>query len=83
MFFDLLDESKNVAAFAATKALEEAFFGVDVKGRRLFIVKRAQSLVGVTGALEHDRFGDDLEDARPAANFRYYIWCDALQEESP
>jgi hypothetical protein len=61
---DLLHEGVDVATLPATEAMEEAVVGPDVEGRRLLIVKRAQTLQRVrAGAPELHIVTDHILDS--------------------
>jgi hypothetical protein len=62
-----LDELDHVAADAAAEAVKEPLLAVDVKGRRLLTVERAQALVAVAGLLQGHVFLDHLHDIRAGA----------------
>ena len=57
-----LDELEDIALGAAAKAMEKALVAVDVEGRRLFPVKRAESLPRRAAAPERDALLDHLHD---------------------
>ena len=60
--FGLADEGDDVAGLAAAEALEEAIVGVDVEGRRLFVVERTEAFEAPAGLAQGDGPGDDIHD---------------------
>src|SRR3954447_9554939 len=57
-------ELEDVAARAAPAAVEESLVAIDVKRRRLFAMKRAETLVALAGELERRDLRDELHDVR-------------------
>src|SRR5262249_6448552 len=55
-------ELERVAARAAAEAVEELLRLVDVEGRGLLVVERAEAAVLAAGFLEGDRLGDEGDD---------------------
>ena len=57
-----LQELEDVPAHVAPETVKEPLLWIDVKRRRLFAVKRAESFVGAPRSLERHIFLHDLQD---------------------
>lgn len=62
-------KGKRIAAFAAAEAFERLALGIDVKGGRFFVVKRAISLEGGASTLDGDIGADEVHDIGGLKNF--------------
>ena len=67
--FVLHQEAEDVAALAASEAVEDLPVGVDVEARRLLVVEGAESLPVRPGLLQLDVAGDEGDDVRPVSDF--------------
>ena len=72
--FDMHQEREDVARRLAPKAVVEAAIRVHVKGRGLFVVKRAQAPEAVAGLLERDVVADDVCDGGTFADFSNLVF---------
>src|SRR5215218_4746811 len=73
---DMLDthvEGEDIAAAAAAKAMEIARFREDDEGRGLFLMERAETLVGSPGLLELNVVGDEVDDLGAVPHLRHGI----------
>ena len=81
--FLFLHESKNIAAFIATKALKNSFVRINVEWWAFLIVKRAQPSIFLAGALEHYGFRNNFKNACSHPYFSNDFLCHALQSIYP
>ena len=63
---DLFDKGYDIPACPAAKAVKALGFRIDVEGRRLFIVKRAQPAVQPALALELNIIAHHIDDVAAA-----------------
>src|SRR5215204_6637595 len=66
-------EGEDVAATAAAKAMEIARFREDDEGGGLFLMERAETLVGSPGLLELNVVGDEVYDFGAVPHLRHGI----------
>ena len=71
-------EAENIAPLAAAEAMKRLAGSIHVKRRSLFLMERAQPLVGVgSGALELYKGSDQLDNVAPGADVLNDIFGDA------
>ncbi len=76
---ELAQEAEDVARFAAAEAVVKALLGVDVEGRALLLMERAQPLVVDAAPTELHVFADDLHDVRAVADLGDLVLRDQPQ----
>ena len=63
-FLHLPDKIENIAAFAATKAIENLFDGMHGEGRRFFLMEWAQAAEILAAFFQAHVFADHANDVR-------------------